>query len=146
MLELISKMDNTINRPYFRENKDTEKHKKDTNKKQYQKVILEEAEKIINRCCDLIEEGQGEMGHVCANTDNIESVVEDLVLDLEEHKKKGMIVLSHLYKYEPADMYLPDDVFLNKHENILNDCIDDIRCKVIEISEEIFWDNYEPRI
>jgi hypothetical protein len=143
MLDLIKRMDDTINRPYIKIQAKTEEDKKKVNQKQYKKLIEEAAKQTVWDNFDMVETGQDSCGHACPDTDTLADHVESWANDnLSPHKIRSLIVLNRLYKYEPSDMYLPDDYFFEKHEGIYNDCVDDIRDEAVKIAECAFWDSF----
>lgn len=145
MISLLENLNVIISRSHTQKSKDLIKSKKKSkpniDKQQYKKLIEDAADDIVSSSCDLIEEGQDDLGHICPDTDRISDIVDDLMWDLPNNQKKNMITNNQLYQYSPSYEYYPDDLFVEKNEGIFMDCIADVRREVIKMSEALFWDH-----
>lgn len=146
MQQLMQLMTRSLERPYTAKNKIPELNY-EYNPKKYNDLVEKIASTIANDHYDLIEEdhdyNDSNNKNVFADTSSLLEIVKSSVWDLPEEELAELVRLSHLYCNLPADKYLDDDFFIEKYENILNDCIDDIKYKVDEIGTKIFWETYE---
>ena len=134
--------------------------------KLYKDMIDNIADAIVSRNCDLIETDQDEKGHACANIDKLENIVKDEIWELDYDEQIKLILLNPIYKKNSyRDELLPlwliekflsndadqqidarqdlKEIFINSNENILNDCIDDVKFIVREMGSDLFWETYD---